>query len=473
MYKTPSTKSKGGGWKKSKAPFTPRKKGLFEDGQWLCDCRQPALFLTVKKKGPNNGKHFYTCDNKKCDFFLWEHDAKTRERDALMTHNRLSENGVVGRIQAKGAPPATPSFAPQSTTTTRPDPPKTAPQQRTWSGAPAASSAAPSQDSDYLNYDTDEEGSEAQQAAQAQSFSGGSSQTMRNASGAGISGPAPRGRMPNFNNNNNNNNNNQEATPSAKRKRSVFLPDTDEEFGGDSLDDSDVERELAIATEESVRKKLFQTPAAERVTDRLGGGALPTPMTRTNRNSLLIADEDREGRNKRQRCEGPASIAEVDATQSQSQSQSLPAGQGHALYIGDVGTPTPYRKTDALAPTPFLSSTPPPARGTSPAKTTPNSGAAAADYPKIVDEAMALLVGQPVSEATRRSVRQALERHEMRVKGVAMGREVARAALEARQERIAELQARVVDLENARRFDRGRLKELSEGLLSLTQEEEE
>lgn len=94
-YSTPSRR--GGSAKK---PYTPRKRGLFEDGQWLCksppptrrenrlarfakhepsvlagECtpRKPALCLTVKKDSPNKGKRFYTCqDNpKKCDFFLW------------------------------------------------------------------------------------------------------------------------------------------------------------------------------------------------------------------------------------------------------------------------------------------------------------------------------------------------------------------------------------------------------------------
>lgn len=494
MFKTPS--SKRGGRSSTKAPFTPRKKGLFEDGQWLCtstlsplsssssspanhrlsqvlfsstsspplltalfpktgDCRKPALFLTVKKEGANKGKHFYTCDTKRCDFFLWEQDAKARERDALLTHNCRSENGIVGRIQAKGEPPATPTFAPRSTTTTTtayPPPPKTAPQQRIFTGAPQRRGSV-SQDSDYLSYDTDE-GDETQQA-HAGSFGGGSSQTTQNGARPPSAAVQQRGRMPDFAC--------QAATPSAKRKRSVFLPDSsDEEFGGSVLDDSEVERELAAATDESVRKKLFQTPAAERTVDRIGGGGLPTPATRTGRNSLLIADEDHERSSKRPRFTAPGSIPE-DNVDTQSQLQSLPAGQGHALYIGDVGTPTPYRSTDALAPSAAPAST-----VVSPFKTSTGS-----DYLKIADEVMALLAGQPVSEATRRSVRQAMERHEMRVKGVVMGRDAARGALEARDGRIAELQARVVALENARRFDRGRLRELSEGLMHLTQEEEE
>lgn len=390
-----------------------------------------------------------------------------------MTHNCQSENGIVGRIQAKGDPPATPSFAPRNM-----NEPKTA----TATGITRGSIL--SQDSDFLDYETD--GAEETQRAHAESFPGGSSsQTMGHGTESKSSSsqqsaslaPPTRDYMPNFKSQ-------AAATPSAKRKRSVFLPDSsDEEFGGDDLDDPDVERQLAAAADESVRKKLFQTPAAERVVDRLGGGGLPTPGARAGRNGLLIADEERERGNKRLRLTGPgSSIPEEDGsksksqsqllsqTQSQSQSQSLPAAQVHALSFGDFGdfgTPTPYRKTDALA-TPSVTGTPTSARTSSPMRT-PKGG----DYPKILDEAMALLEAQPISDAARQGLRQALERHEMRVRGVAMGRDVARNALAARDERIAQLQDKVVNLETRKRYDKIRLKEFTDGLMSMTQDEEE
>ncbi|KAJ4419882.1 hypothetical protein N0V82_004705 [Gnomoniopsis sp. IMI 355080] len=450
-FKTPSKRG-GSSWTK-KQPFTPRKKGLFEDGQWLCDCRKPALFLLVKKEGPNKGKHFYTCDTKKCSFFLWEHDAKCREREALMNHNCRSENGIVGRIQAKGEPPATPSF-PHSTNAI---PPKTAPQQqqqRIFTSMPPAENKnmrrwSQSQESDFLDYSADEDDTQ-----QAQVGSGTSSQTIRN-NGSGSKGPvAAHGRIPDSTTQK------HLITPSAKRRRGGFIVDSDEEFGDNDLDDSDMERELAEATDESVRKVLFKTPTMER-------NGLPTPSTRTNRNSLLIAAEDAERSNKRQRVAEPDSIFEEFRSHSQSQSQSLPAGQGHALYIGDVGTPTPYRKVDALVQ-PSAPTTPATARLLN--KTTPTAPTPT-DYPRIKEEIMAMLERQP--EEMRHNIQQALEVHELRVRGVAMGRDAARTALGERDSKIAVLQSRVVALENSRRMDRGRLRELSEGLLSLTQDEEE
>lgn len=323
-----------------------------------------------------------------------------------------------------------------------------------------------SQDSDYLDYSADEK-----ETQKAHVGSGTSSQTLRNDS-VGSKGPVTaHERMPDFASHT------QPGSPSAKRKRGGFVVDSDEEFGGDDLDDSDIERELAAAADDSVRKVLFKTPAAERTVDRNG---LPTPSTRMHRNSLLIAAEDDGERNKkRQRFAEPNSTIpeEDDDSQSHSQSQSLPAGQGHALYIGDVGTPTPYRKTDSLflQPPSAPPETPTTARllnGDAPATTTPGGvPSPMTDYPRIAEEIMALLEGQP--DALRHSVKQAVEKHELRVKGVARGRDAARAALGVRDARIAELQSRVVALENSRKMDRGRLRELSEGLLSLTQEEGE
>lgn len=405
----------------------------------------------MKKEGPNKGKHFYTCDTKKCNFFLWENDAKSREREALMKHNCRSENGIIGRIQAKGEPPATPSF-PRSTNAI---PPKTAPQQqqqRIFTGTPPAEnmntrSWSQSQESDFLDYSADEDDTQ-----QAQVGSWTSSQTMGNNDSGSKGAVAAYGRIADSTIQN------HLSTPSAKRKHGGFIMDSDEEFGDNDLDDSDMERELVEATDQSVRKVLFKTPATERTADRNG---LPTPSTRTNWNSSLIAAEAVERGSKRQRFAGPDSIPEAPLL-SQSQSQSLPAGQGHALYIGDVGTPTPYRKMDALTQ---------PSAPTTPATARLLNKTAPTEYPRIKEEVMAMLQGQP--EQMRRDVQQALERHELRVKGVAKGRDTARAALGERDSRIAELQSRVVALENSRRMDRGRLRELSEGLLSLTQDEGE
>lgn len=355
--------------------------------------------------------------------------------------------------------------------------PRSAPamQQRIFRGLPRRNSL--SQDSDYLSYDSDEERHSA--VSGVSGMSGGHlaydgtpspSQTLRQSSGSKSSGPpaaaaaaAAVGRMPDFSL--------QPQTPSAatKRKRGVFLDDSDEEFGGGDFGDSDTERQLAAVTDESSRKqKMFQTPSARRIVDpgpSNNGGSIPTPVTR---NSLLIAEEGRERTAKRLRFAAPEAVPE--------------AGEADLIrtrqFMSDANTPTPYRKTNALlfggddddCPDP---TTPTTARATSLFKTPSSSSSnASTDCPKIADDVMALLGGQPISETTRLNVRLLLERHEMRVKGIVKGRDAARAALQSRDERVAELQAKVVSLENARRLDRAQLREFSEGLVRLSQQEQ-
>ncbi|KAI7788908.1 hypothetical protein LA080_005010 [Diaporthe eres] len=427
-YKTPSRRGAS-----AQKPFTPRKRGLFEDGQWLCECtpRKPALCLTVKKDSPNKGKRFYTCqDNpKKCDFFLWEEEATKRERDALLLHNCNSENGVTTSVRAKTPEPVPPLNlpAPKPAAPTisqyfeRPG----ASKQRIFKGLDAPRGSYPSQSSD-----TDDE---ADAPVASQTLRGSVSSRSLN------SGPGP-------------------VTPTAKRKRGVFLEDSDEDFGGDDLNDSETERQLAAITDESARKQqrtrdAYGTPAAH---GGVGQNALPTPVSR--RPGLLVGEDERERSAKRQRHAGsPPTRAGDDDDETQSQS-----GPGNML--GDPETPTPYRKTDALA---GLKNT-----TTAAAKTgAGNAAQAAEDYPKITDEVFSLLAHQPVSESTKRTLKAAMERHEMRVRGVVLGRETARAGIAERDARIFELQERVVALENGKRMDRERLRELSSGLLKLSQED--
>lgn len=68
-------------------------RGLFADGIWHCNCipRLPAEHFKVKKEGPNTGRWFYTCQKdqeKRCDFFLWDEDAKPREESAVLNNSR-------------------------------------------------------------------------------------------------------------------------------------------------------------------------------------------------------------------------------------------------------------------------------------------------------------------------------------------------------------------------------------------------
>lgn len=267
------------------------------------------------------------------------------------------------------------------------------------------------------------------------------------------------------------------TTPRAKLKRVFALGNsTSDEFDSDGLNDPDTQSQLIAMTDQSARKErqrqtqgLARSLFSTKQEDGLGGGAadnggLPTPSTRS-RNSLFVATEERQ--RKRQRLMGERHHG--------SRTRQLGAEDGGddkdaKDVIGDISTPTPYRKTDALAPPPSEPITPS-TRFTVPALTTPGSATATTsieprDYPKIADKIMSMLTSQIIPETTRRNIESALTQHEKLVKGVARGRNLTRAKLQECEMRVAELQERVVDLENARKMDRANwAKEASKAVL--------
>lgn len=377
-----------------------------------------------------------------------------RERDALMLHNCNSENGVTTSVRAKTPEPAPPLNlpAPKPAAPTisqyfeRPG----ASKQRIFKGLDAPRGSYPSQSSD-----TDEE---ADLAVASQTLRGSVSSKSLNSDAAAAGASAGGSRA-------------NPVTPTAKRKRSVFLEeDSDEEFGGDDLNDSETERQLAAITDESARKQQRTRDAYGTPTAQGGGGhnGLPTPVSR--RPGLLVGQDERERSAKRQRQAGSPPTRAGGYYYDDDETQSQP-GPGNNV-LGDPETPTPYRKTDALAGPRTTTTTA--AAAAAAGKTAGAGGAAPAaeDYPKISGEVLSMLEHQPVSESTKRTLKAAMERHEMRVRGVARGREAARAIIAERDARIGELQERVVALENGRRMDRARLRELSSGLLKLSQEED-
>lgn len=44
-----------------------------------CKCSEPAV-LRVTKSGPNEGREFWTCENRMCDFFQWNSKSVARAR---------------------------------------------------------------------------------------------------------------------------------------------------------------------------------------------------------------------------------------------------------------------------------------------------------------------------------------------------------------------------------------------------------
>lgn len=85
--------SRGRGGAARGGPKSTVAKGVFSNGIWHCNCtpRLPAEHFKVKKEGKNQGRWFYTCQNQqaqRCDFFLWDEDAKLREEGAVLNNSR-------------------------------------------------------------------------------------------------------------------------------------------------------------------------------------------------------------------------------------------------------------------------------------------------------------------------------------------------------------------------------------------------
>ncbi|KIW92372.1 uncharacterized protein Z519_07356 [Cladophialophora bantiana CBS 173.52] len=89
------------------------KRGAFLDGIWHCDCdpRLPADKFQVKKKCKNHGRWFYTCQKprpERCDFFIWNDDAKIREEAAVLSNSRSEPIAPILHTPQKKDPSALP-----------------------------------------------------------------------------------------------------------------------------------------------------------------------------------------------------------------------------------------------------------------------------------------------------------------------------------------------------------------------------
>jgi hypothetical protein len=72
----------------------------------------------------------------------------------------------------------------------------------------------------------------------------------------------------------------------------------------------------------------------------------------------------------------------------------------------------------------------------------------------ITEEVMELLKGQKIDEDTALNLRGLLNRHAMKMSGIAKGRDITRVALKAKDKTIAELRQRISSLEAEREMDK-------------------
>lgn len=414
MFTTP----RGGSWKAGRRSAPGRSasressKGLFENGQWFCDCepRLPAVHLQTKKKGRNNGRWFYTCQRdrkEQCGFFVFEDVAQEREKQYLLGGGREKEASAIQTHIGPSPPPLPASLRLSSSAAHASQQGQRQPEEGLRFAVGSSGFSLPSVSTgDELDF---------MSAADAESQKRWGETRIKEEDGAAAGGV------------------------SAKRKRGLFVENGDEEDefgsgGGGSGGDlgSDVEREMIALAESAARSQKrdgsqeagqFTTPSAKRTHDVLHG--LPTPNTgpTVGQNTLLIAREERGlDAAKRQKMEPPATPSQMRVGDSLSSS----SGSG-VRQRSEPGT----------------------------------SGAGADDYP-ITEEVMALLGGVPMmDEDVMNSVRRNLNTYALRMKGVERGRDMVRSLVQSKDARIAELQARVAQLEKERSADRERIRTLA------------
>jgi hypothetical protein len=179
-----------------------------------------------------------------------------------------------------------------------------------------------------------------------------------------------------------------------------------------------VERQVGLpeAYPETPRKaakgSMFTTPGSKR---KRGYEMLPTPITGNRTiNSLAAGNDD-----------------DVFGTPS-----TLPTPTNTSFEIrSPSNTPTPSRFRDAAEP----------------ANTRPEATKLNFD---ISEEVMDLLKDQRLDEPTSSNLKELLNKHALRISGIAKGRDITRIALKAKDVKIAELQQKISALEAEREMDK-------------------
>ncbi|KAH7170662.1 hypothetical protein EDB81DRAFT_174857 [Dactylonectria macrodidyma] len=210
--------------------------------------------------------------------------------------------------------------------------------------------------------------------------------------------------------------------PSSKRKRDVFEEDVDEfsDLG------SDEERQMAEIADQSAEKlkaqRAFTTPSTNHTND--AADSLPTPsVTRTLFPGPSTTDQKRHKQ-----------VSFEDVT---------PATEGTLGRDTPLTTPTPVR---SLAPPP---SSPPD------------------DGIDVTDEVMDLLRGQKVDPDVLHTIQGTLSTAARRAKGIALGRDSARASLKVRDDTVAALQERILALENREKMLRSQVTNIKANLMKM------
>jgi hypothetical protein len=181
----------------------------------------------------------------------------------------------------------------------------------------------------------------------------------------------------------------------------------------------------------AVKPSQFDTPGSKRKRE---DDTLPTPVTGASRiDNHFNAEQDTQDTEDTENTQDTDIFTTPSARPSVG--QNAWESSQHSGLRSPSYTPTPSRFRDATEPTERRS-----------------------DNPKqsydISDEVMDLLKDQHVDEDTASSLRKLLNKHALKISGIAKGRDITRLALKAKDVKIAELQQKITALEAEREMDK-------------------
>ena len=189
----------------------------------------------------------------------------------------------------------------------------------------------------------------------------------------------------------------------------------EDEFGSWLLSPED-EKKLVQAADtprKAVKLEHFSTPGSKRKRDE---DTLPTPSTGANPFNTIRKDEE-------------------PITPASRLKGGMWDGNEYSRNRSPSATPTPSRFRESTV-----------------------TSEASQDRPQlnydISDEVMDILKDQKIDEETTGKLRQTLNRHALKISGIAKGRDITRLALKAKDVKIAELQQRISALETERELDK-------------------
>lgn len=411
--------------------------GLYQDGRWWCECppsvqspsisspahsnltkfafnlsgnchpRKLCAHLQTKKQGPNTDRWFHRCEVRSCGFFIWENEARLRERVPVEREDLPSLPNDLSSLKQRSITSFGFSITPTSQV-----------PRRHW---PLAA---------------DEEGEETESGS---GSSAGNSNA--DATGTGTGTPCP---------------------PSRKRKHDVFQDEDDLLLEEMTLDE---ERQLAALTDQhsSARPQRYGavpappplgvniTPATTRVTDRVGG--LITPVRRN------LFPDARSGSNPNKHPKTVSFEDRLDASTTISASPFTISTTSTAAF-DNSRTPTQSNPTK----TPSSSTTISPSSAHS-VFSTPQ------DDVDTTKQVMILLASQQqsVDPNVLSAIRDLLETSARKTKGLLLARDSTRSLLREKDLKITRQQERIMHLEHKDRVSQKRISTMKADIMNIYQ----